>query len=70
MKDGLEAVLNATEEQKEALGTQRTPHEIAHQPASWRRTHQIFVEQKHGVRQFLSESGLARTARSVESFLA
>ena len=43
MKDGLEAVLNATEEQKEALGTQHTPHEIAYQPASWRRTHQILV---------------------------
>ena len=57
MTDGLEALLNATEEQKDAIGTRHTPREIAQQPASWRSTHQIFLERQNGVRQFLIESG-------------
>ena len=71
MSDGLEALLNVTEEQKEARGIQHTPHEIAQQPASWRSTHQILLEQQHGVRQFLIESGLdqGRPSASTTVFL-
>ena len=71
MNDGLEALLNVTEEQKEARGIQHTPREIAQQPASWRSTHQILLEQQHGVRQFLIESGLdqGRPSASTTVFL-
>jgi tagatose-6-phosphate ketose/aldose isomerase len=55
--DGLDALLNASEEEKEARGIQYTPREILQQPASWRKTFQIFQERQSDLRQFLIESG-------------
>jgi hypothetical protein len=39
--DTLEALRNATEEQKEARGIRYTPREILQQPSSWRKTFQL-----------------------------
>lgn len=57
MIDGLDALLNASEEEKEARGIKYTPREIIQQPASWRKTFQIFQERQSDLRQFLIESG-------------
>jgi tagatose-6-phosphate ketose/aldose isomerase len=54
---GLDALLNVSEEEKEARGIRYTPHEIIQQPASWRKTFQIVQEQQGNLRQFLFESG-------------
>ncbi|WP_263368736.1 SIS domain-containing protein [Edaphobacter bradus] len=71
MIDTLEALLNATEEEKEARGTRYTPHEINQQPASWRRTLQIFEERQSELRSFLSDSGLdlRKLSRNLTVFL-
>ncbi len=57
MIGGLDALLNVSEEEKEARGIRYTPHEIIQQPASWRKTFQIVQEQQSDLRQFLLESG-------------
>jgi tagatose-6-phosphate ketose/aldose isomerase len=56
--DTLEALLNATKEEKQARGTLYTPHEIIQQPASWRKTFRIFEERQTDLRSFLTKSGL------------
>lgn len=54
---GLDALLNASEEEKEARGIRYTPREINQQPASWRKTFQIVQGQQTDLRRFLLESG-------------
>jgi D-galactosamine 6-phosphate deaminase/isomerase len=54
----LEALLNATEDEKEARGTRYTPHEIIQQPASWQTTFRIVEERQSDLRYFLTKSGL------------
>jgi tagatose-6-phosphate ketose/aldose isomerase len=58
LSDTLEALLKASEEEKEARGTRYTPHEIVQQPASWQTTFQVFKERQSELRSFLSESGV------------
>jgi tagatose-6-phosphate ketose/aldose isomerase len=53
----LEALLNATEEEKEARGTQFTPHEIVQQPTSWSKTFRILKGLESDLLGFLTESG-------------
>jgi tagatose-6-phosphate ketose/aldose isomerase len=65
--DGLEALLQVTEEQKQAIGIQHTPREIAQQPASWRSTHRIIRERQNSLRQFLTVSGFDQGRPSPET---
>ena len=54
----LEALLNATEDEKEVRGTRYTPHEIIQQPDSWQTTFRIVEERQTDLRSFLTKSGL------------
>jgi tagatose-6-phosphate ketose/aldose isomerase len=56
--DGLQALLGASEKEKEARGTRYTPREIYHQPATWRKTYEICTERRLDLIQFLSAAGL------------
>jgi len=55
---GLDALLNVSEQEKEARGIRYTPREIIQQPASWRKTFRIAEEQQSDLRQFLFASGV------------
>jgi D-galactosamine 6-phosphate deaminase/isomerase len=58
----LEALLNASEDEKEARGTRYTPHEIVQQPASWQTTFRIVEDRQSDLRSFLTKSGLGGRA--------
>jgi tagatose-6-phosphate ketose/aldose isomerase len=58
LTETLEALLSATEEEKEARGTRYTPHEIMLQPVSWRKTLTLLEERRTDLRQFLTGCGL------------
>jgi len=57
LRYSLEALLKASEEEKEKRGIRYTPHEILQQPASWRKTLQIVRERQGDLGRFLLESG-------------
>jgi len=54
--DGLQALLSASEKEKETRGTRYTPLEISHQPATWRKTYKICEEHRLDLIQFLRTS--------------
>jgi tagatose-6-phosphate ketose/aldose isomerase len=54
----LQALLSASEKEKEARGTQYTPREILHQPATWRKTYKICAERRLDLIQFLQAAGI------------
>jgi tagatose-6-phosphate ketose/aldose isomerase len=56
--DGLLALLGASEKEKEARGIRYTPHEILHQPATWRKTYEICAERRPDLCQFLQMAGI------------
>lgn len=56
--DGLQALLGASEEEKQARGTRYTPQEISRQPATWRKTYKICEEARSDLSQFLRTSGI------------
>jgi len=56
--DGLRALLEASEKEKEARGTRYTPFEILRQPATWRKTYEICQERRPDLSQFLEEAGI------------
>lgn len=56
--DGLQALLGASEKEKEARGTRYTPHEILHQPATWQTTYEICAERRPDLIQFLRQTGI------------
>ncbi len=56
--DGLQALLSASEEEKQARGTLYTPQEISHQPATWRKTYKICEEHRLDLIQFLRTTGI------------
>lgn len=58
VSDGLQALLSASEEEKQARGTRYTPWEIFHQPATWQKTYKICAERRRDLSQFLRESGI------------
>jgi tagatose-6-phosphate ketose/aldose isomerase len=56
--DGLRALLDASEKEKEARGTLYTPLEISRQPATWLKTYEICQERRPDLCQFLREAGI------------
>ena len=51
--DGLQALIGASDKEKEARGIRYTPHEILHQPATWQTTYRICAERRPDLIQFL-----------------
>jgi len=51
--DGLQALIGASDTEKEARGTRYTPHEILHQPATWQTTYRICAERRPDLLRFL-----------------
>jgi tagatose-6-phosphate ketose/aldose isomerase len=56
--DGLQALLGASDKEKEARGTRYTPSEILHQPATWQATYKICAERRPELAQFLQHAGI------------
>jgi tagatose-6-phosphate ketose/aldose isomerase len=56
--DGLRALLEASEKEKEARGTLYTPLEISRQPATWRKTYETCQERRPDLCQFLDKAGI------------
>lgn len=56
--EGLQALIGASEKEKQARGTLCTPREILHQPATWQTTYNICAERRPDLVQFLSASGV------------
>lgn len=56
--DGLQALIGASDKEKEARGTRYTPHEILHQPATWQATYNICAERRAELVQFLRQAGI------------
>ena len=57
-RDGLLALVDASEKEKEARGILYTPNEILRQPSTWRRTHKICAERRPELSQFLRTVGI------------
>ncbi len=58
--DGLLALVDASEKEKEARGILYTPHEILRQPSTWQRTHKICAERRPELSQFYGRWELQR----------
>jgi tagatose-6-phosphate ketose/aldose isomerase len=56
--DGLQALLGASEKEKEDRGTRYTPQEIQHQPATWQTTYKICAKRRLDLIQFLRTAGI------------
>jgi tagatose-6-phosphate ketose/aldose isomerase len=57
-EDGLLALVDASQKEKEARGILYTPHEILRQPSTWRRTYKICEERRPELSQFLRAVGI------------
>ena len=57
-RDGLLALVDASEKEKEARGILYTPSEILRQPSTWQRTHKICAERRPELSQFLRTVGI------------
>ncbi len=55
---GLQALLGASEKEKEARGTRYTPYEIWHQPATWQTTYKLCAERRPDLIRFLRQTGI------------
>lgn len=56
--EGLQALLGASDQEKEARGTRYTPHEILGQPATWQTTYKICAERRGELVEFLRRAGI------------
>jgi tagatose-6-phosphate ketose/aldose isomerase len=56
--DGLQALIGASDTEKEARGTRYTPQEILHQPATWQTTYEICAERRPELMRFLGQAGI------------
>lgn len=54
----LQALLGASDKEKEARGTRYTPHEILHQPATWQTTYQICAARRPELVEFLGRANI------------
>ena len=54
--EGLQALLSASDKEKEARGTRYTPHEILQQPTTWQTTYNICTERRPELVQFLQQT--------------
>lgn len=61
--NALESLLNLPDRERRSKGILHTPAEIAHQPATWQGTFDLFVEQNDRIRDFLSRAGLDGSAK-------
>jgi tagatose-6-phosphate ketose/aldose isomerase len=59
--EGLQALVGASDEEKQARGTLCTPSEILRQPATWQTTYKICVERRPDLVQFLRAAGIGTT---------
>jgi tagatose-6-phosphate ketose/aldose isomerase len=55
---GLQALLAASDREKDARGTRYTPQEILHQPATWHTTYKICAERRPDLIRFLRQAGV------------
>jgi tagatose-6-phosphate ketose/aldose isomerase len=56
--EGLQALLGASDREKEARGTRYTPQEILRQPAAWQTTYEICAERRPDLVEFLQRAGI------------
>ena len=56
--DGLQALIGASDKEKDARGTRYTPNEIGHQPATWQTTVKICAQRRPDLVQFLRQAGM------------
>jgi tagatose-6-phosphate ketose/aldose isomerase len=56
--DGLRALVETSDKEKQARGTQYTPLEILRQPATWLQTYNVCQERRPDLCQFLNEAGI------------
>ena len=56
--DEMQALLGASEKEKETRGTRYTPQEIQHQPATWQTTYKICADRRLDLIQFLRAAGI------------
>ncbi len=56
--EGLQALLGASDREKEARGIRYTPHEILHQPSTWQTTYKICTERRPHLIPFLRQAGV------------
>jgi tagatose-6-phosphate ketose/aldose isomerase len=56
--EGLLALVDASQKEKEARGILYTPHEILRQPSTWQRTHKICAERRPELSRFLRTVGI------------
>jgi tagatose-6-phosphate ketose/aldose isomerase len=61
--DGLQALIGASDSEKDARGTRYTPQEILHQPATWQTTYKICAERRPELTQFLRQSQIPIEAK-------
>jgi tagatose-6-phosphate ketose/aldose isomerase len=61
--DGLQALLGASDSEKEARGTRYTPREILQQPSTWQTTYKICAEWRPQLIQFLRQSHIPVEAK-------
>lgn len=60
--EGLQALIGASEQEKEARGTLYTPREIQRQPATWQTTYDICAERRPALIQFLNAASVGPAA--------
>jgi tagatose-6-phosphate ketose/aldose isomerase len=60
--EGLQALMGASEQEKEARGTLYTPREILRQPTTWQTTYDICSQKRPALIQFLNAAGIGPTA--------
>jgi D-galactosamine 6-phosphate deaminase/isomerase len=59
--EGLQALIGASEKEKQTRGTLWTPSEILRQPATWKTTYKICGERRPDLIEFLSTAGISAT---------
>jgi tagatose-6-phosphate ketose/aldose isomerase len=57
--EGLQALIGASDSEKDARGTRYTPQEIERQPATWQTTHRICTQRRSELLQFLQQSNIS-----------
>jgi tagatose-6-phosphate ketose/aldose isomerase len=57
-QDGLQGLLQASEQEKEERGIRYTPQEISHQPVTWQTTYRILTERTPELCRFLQQSNI------------
>ena len=67
VNEGLQALIGASESEKDARGTRYTPHEILRQPSTWQQTYKICAERRPELGEFLRAAGIGAAQASREA---